>query len=836
MIVTRRKQIPLHWILLAITPWAAYGFAGGAMGNALLFTLKKFVDNPVALTFILTLPGYISIFLAPTCSFLSDRIWTRFGRRKPFIIVSWVGMLTALLLMPLMPNLWSLVAVFMLFRISVDMGTPLEALKLEIVPPHQRGLATAAMYWVGNITSLFFYFVALGRFDDVRFMSGVPINGETLIYWNAVLLLLLTLLVLTLGIREINPKSPLAGQKLSFKSLFSALLDRDLLPVYVLVIGSDMLGAGLGPLGNLLYTDQWGYSKQDMGTNIAIGGVLNMFIIGGLAFIADRLNRMRAYQTFITISVSVQLCYYVYVEYVLPDQRPSLIEIICFGETLSVLGILTQLVYLPLVYDYVVRDKMGTYAAGSGLLSRFTGILTLNAVGLFVSAYATLFQPPAGDMARICLNHPATAAEIQSIIRNHSWTYPSALPAPVSEVSGRAWYSTGIVMQSGPCWEIRLRDRASEDLASRINDLQEQLTPLLAQKKMLEDESTIYRSKNQMDAARADAREADAQQTKIDALTREMAPLQSDLKQHGDYFEHQVMNVFGPELLHDGDQIVDARMGSALIITMAVTHKPASAIEKTLLALRRENPDVIDLRTIQHDATYSIEASVLPEPGSNEAQVADRLEESLTRLANQRDAGLFPAPARVISQEHRAALILGLRIVEEPLDNHISPITRVIHSILAWFDAEPQPEHRLASTARRLRSPGQTEHVRIEPQSGKDHVISVVAVLSPHAASSQVQDVVTQRLQQLLGPVPPETVAQARAFYDRTVDDAALQAMTIERPLLDHGNVAMRYDYMCGYIPIFILGIIGLCITFAFGRWERKGFIRKRGVEEAEAS
>ncbi len=213
-----------------------------------------------------------------------------------------------------------------------------------------------------------------------------------------------------------------------------------------------------------------------------------------------------------------------------------------------------------------------------------------------------------------------------------------------------------------------------------------------------------------------------------------------------------------------------------------------------------------------------------------------RLEENLTRLANQRDAGLLPVPARVISQEHRAALILGLRIVEEPLDNHISPITRVINSILSWFDAEPQPEHRLASTARRLRSPGQTEHVGIEPQSGKDHVISVVAVLSPQAASSAVQDVVTQRLQKLLGPVAPETVAQARALYDRVVDDAALQGMTIERPLLDHGNVAMRYDYMCGYIPIFILGIIGLCITFAFGRWERKGFIRKRGVEEAEAS
>jgi Na+/melibiose symporter-like transporter len=823
MIVTRQKHIPLHWILLAITPWAVYGFASGPMGNALLFTLKKFVDDPVALTFILTLPGYISIFLAPLCSFLSDRIWTRFGRRKPFIIVSWLGMLTSLLLMPLMTDLWSLAAVYILFRISVDVGNPLEPLKLEIVPPHQRGMATAAMTWVGNISGLFFYFVALGRFDDVRFMSGHPLSGETLIYWTAVLVLVVTFLVLTLGIKEIDPKSPSVGEKLSFKILFTALLDRDLLPVYALVFGAAMLGAGLGPLGNLLYTDQWNYSKQEMGTNIAIGG---------LAFIADRLDRMRAYQTFITLSLGVQVFYYIYVEYILPDQRPSLIEIVCFGETLSILGILTQLVYLPLVYDYVVRDKMGTYSAGSGLLSRLTGILTLNAVGLFVSVYALLFQPPAGDMARICLDRQTTAADMRSIIQKNSWTYPTQLPAPASDVQARAWYSTGIVMQSGACWEIRLRDAVAEKLASRIDDWQGKLTPLLAQKKMLQDQAKTYGRQNKREAESALNREAEAKQTAIDNVTHEMEPLQAELKSHGDYFQQQVVSIFGPELLHDGDQIVDAR----LIANLTVTRKPTPAIEKTLIDLRREDPHVIDLRTLHQGENYSVQVSALLEPGANEEQLADRLAESLTRLANRREAGLFPVPPRLLSPEHRVAVILRLRIVEDPLDDHISPITRVINSILAWFDSAPEPEHRLAATARRLRSPGQTEHVGIEPDSGTSHIISVVALLSPQATSSQVQDVITQRLQGLLGPVPPETVAQVRAFYDRVVDDAALQRITIERPLLDHGNVPIRYDYRSGYIPIFILGLVGLSVTYAFGRWEKKGFIRKRGVEEAESS
>jgi hypothetical protein len=414
--------------------------------------------------------------------------------------------------------------------------------------------------------------------------------------------------------------------------------------------------------------------------------------------------------------------------------------------------------------------------------------------------------------------------------------YPNALPAPVSDVDARAWYSTGIVTQSGTCWEIRLRDREAEQLAARIDDLRGKLEPLLSQREMLQDQAQIYRSQGRPDAARVTDREADVRQTEIETVQKEMDPLQSELISHGDYFKHEVLSVFGPQLLRDGDQIVNAGMGSALITTLEVTRKPTPEIEKTLLELRRDDAKVIDLRTVQRGKNYCVEASVFLDPGSNEDRLAAQLEESVTRLANRREPGLFPVPPRSILREHRAAAILGLRIVEDPLDEQISPITRVINAILAWFDSAPEPEHRLAATARHLRLSGQTEHVGIEPEREAGNVISVIALLSPQAAQSQVQDVITQRLQGLLGQVSPETVALVRAFYDRVVDSSALQRMTIERPLLDYGNVAIRYDYMSGYIPIFILGLVGLLITFAFGRWEKKGLIRKRGVEEAEAS
>jgi hypothetical protein len=54
------------------------------------------------------------------------------------------------------------------------------------------------------------------------------------------------------------------------------------------------------------------------------------------------------------------------------DRRPTLIEIIVFGETISILGILAGLIYVPLVYDYIRRNKMGTYGAGASLVAKLT--------------------------------------------------------------------------------------------------------------------------------------------------------------------------------------------------------------------------------------------------------------------------------------------------------------------------------------------------------------------------------------------------------------------------------------------------------------------------------
>jgi MFS family permease len=154
MIITCKKNIPPRWVVFSILPWASFGYTWNVVGVAFLFSLKKFVENPAGLTLILSLPTVLSVVVGPSVSFVSDRIWTRFGRRKPFIVVSWTGIAPCLLLMPLMPSFWSLVAVYMAYYVFTDLNTPLEPLKQEIIPPHERGRATGAMQWCTNFAGI----------------------------------------------------------------------------------------------------------------------------------------------------------------------------------------------------------------------------------------------------------------------------------------------------------------------------------------------------------------------------------------------------------------------------------------------------------------------------------------------------------------------------------------------------------------------------------------------------------------------------------------------------------------------------------------------------------
>ncbi len=853
MIVTCKSRVPRLWILIAVLPWSAAFLKYLVMGGIFIFSLKKFVENPAGLTFIMSLPPMISIFLNPATNFISDRIWTRFGRRKPFIVCSWVSTIVCMALMPIMPNFWCLLATYLLYTASNDIGTPIDTLKQEVVPPKQRGLSTAIGTWIQNFGGLAFGLIAIGRFDDYQYMAGVPFTGEQSIYWSCGAAMSMMILVVMLGIKELDPKSKLRGQRLNLKNFFGGILNRNLWPVYLLITGWAILNAGLGTLGALLYTDQWGFTKQEMGYNTAIGGTLNMFLIALIAIFADRLPRMKAYQVLMSLFLIVNFSFYLYVNHVLYDQRPTLLEVVVFGETLSVIGILMGMIYFPLVYDYVPRNELGTYAAGASLLGKLTGIITLNGVGLFVTGYSMLFLPPGGEMARVVLRDVVPETQVVQTLTSG----PNRVAGPNDRLSVDAWYATGAVLDSGRAFEIRLKDKSSNDLKALRDDLDQERSKLMAKEANARSFAEAAQKKGNLKKAEDEFAKANKLKAEQAPKAVKIAEIDAVLEARAQEFKAKVAEALGSQIFTDGDQVLAASMQPALVYEFEVNRRPEKEwVERTVDSLRLIRPDVIDLRTVRNGDAYSLALSVKTAGDGATEALGEALGAALEEVGTKRLRGSLVLPALPLSAQKAEALVMDLRVVEDPLDNHPSPITRALY--LVWNQSArasdwvwnligeaPRPERRICAVARTLREPGKWEHVDVEATGESDHAIRITALFDKEGPAASVTEKgamsaagspAAQRIAELLANQGPARVAQVSSLYDRAVTAAAQNRITVARPFITAAYAAPKYDYMSGYIWMFMLGLIGLGITMMFARWEKKGRIHKRGREESEAA
>jgi Na+/melibiose symporter-like transporter len=795
MIVTAKSSIPTLWQWIVACTWGALRFKFMVMGAVFVFSLQKFVENPAAVTFILSLPTIISVVIGPVCRFLSDRIWTRFGRRKPFAIPSMVGIGLSFLLMPVAPNFWWLVAAYCLYHIANDFGAgPTEILKQEIVPPPQRGRASALASWIGNLASLAFYGLALGRFEDVGFFAGFPVSGEQAIYWGIAAMVFCVVLFIVLGVKESPQDSPLRGQRLTFKTFVGGLSDRNLWPVYLLIVGWTVSGAGLGALTALLYSEQWGFTKQEMGINIAVGGVLNILFIALLGIFADRLPRMRTFKVLLALSIAIEVAFFCYCEFVLHDKTPTLPEIILFGEITAVIGILLGMVYFPMVYDYIPRNEMGTFSAGSSIVEKIIGVVTLNGVGLFVSLYSHMFLPPSGDMVRI--GFPQTVRETEV----HQWLAQS----PLKDISVVAWHSDGASIDRGQAMEFRRVNPAATAANTRLAAIDSRLKTL---------------REEELEASGAE---------EVQRLESEKKSLHEQLKTSARDFAELLKPVF-LRAIPEAHQIEAIRSGNATVFEIPLAKRPSNAdVEATLRSLRSVEPEVVDLRLGSSDTGFHLSCGLT----GDDPALANLVFSHLSNLAPTALRSALPASLPAGSIKPSRFLEIDVAVAGDPVKRHPSPVTRLINGIWKIFGEPPAPDRRLGAVAREMRQSEAWPHVRgIDISTPERHGVRITALPDAHFTPPEILD---SKILSRCAEFPGLDPALAAALYQRLESVAQNHRITPVQRTLAADYAPLRYDYLSGYIWMAFMNSIGLVICLAFTRSEEKGLIHKRGLEENE--
>ncbi len=399
MIETGKTSVPWRMVLMMAVPFGILRMGDAASHQFLPFTLRKFTDDPALITFIISMDIAISMIFAPFVAWKSDRIWTRIGRRKPFVLLSMLG---AALVLPFLPFTGSLLIAALTVSAYNFFGNLnlYELLYMEVVPPPQRGRASSMRQGAVLLAGLYMNLFLFANFDSVTAFEigghSFSINGEMVAYFTIASLLFFAMMLLVFSVREVAPvEKPASNEHFSIRLLLrSTFLDRQLLKIYLLLFAIMAMGFGTQGLGGLMLTEQFGYSKSSMGKMYSILQVLQFVIALPLAgYLSDRVDRVKLFLAGISISTLFPITYWLWIHFVAENNIPSIPAIMFFTGADHLVDFTAHIAVMPLAFDYIPRARMGTFVAGSVLAKGCMKLLMGNAVGLFVKYYSKIFCP-----------------------------------------------------------------------------------------------------------------------------------------------------------------------------------------------------------------------------------------------------------------------------------------------------------------------------------------------------------------------------------------------------------------------------------------------------------
>lgn len=408
-IVTGQPQ--LGWVSVAVLSlvWFSQAFHIFAGGICLVYTVKRYIADPRLISLITTL-GVI-IMLGPFISYMSDNVWTRLGRRRPFVLIAFsagaiamgllaflpeataaLGLLAERVGLPSLTEVVLLIGIIILYTTLYDFSTPSEALFIECVPPHQRGRFFAIRNALTMLCSLFFYQIFWPIYDakmDLFAWSGhaaglVLLTGEQLTYLVSGILFAISMFILTFLVREVkrpDARNLRIGQLgvLTFAKSYvkDVFLSKDCYPFYILAVVPSMATAVWGSFGALMQTDQFEYSKGAMALMGLPGILIGILLITPFAgWYSDARPAITNKQLSAVAGGSLAACLgaWVYYRGIAPEDPRELPAIVhCFG--------LTTLISL---------GGVGLFVSGAELISRKAARSTMRIAIVLLAMIANL--------------------------------------------------------------------------------------------------------------------------------------------------------------------------------------------------------------------------------------------------------------------------------------------------------------------------------------------------------------------------------------------------------------------------------------------------------------
>jgi len=262
--------------------------------NMIPITARHFTDNAILIAGIIALNRMFGFIVQPYVSWKSDHISTRFGRRRPFLMIGIPSTIINILLVGALPFIFKgeirhtipVLATLVLLNVSlqafVDMNWGShEPLYADTFKQKMLGRAVAIRAWCINIVSLFMSGYAMKLADTNEFLPYLCSAG---------LLSISALIVFTI-IRErpTPPTDPHARYK-PLEHIGLLFKNRDYLKLAVIGGFGIMENAAYMLFLSLLATRSLGLSKAEFGQALFPGPIIAFIISLPAGYFVDRLG------------------------------------------------------------------------------------------------------------------------------------------------------------------------------------------------------------------------------------------------------------------------------------------------------------------------------------------------------------------------------------------------------------------------------------------------------------------------------------------------------------------------------------------------------------------
>ncbi len=387
-ILTQQPRVSWWAVAVILAPWFMYSLHTEVSRSAIAFSLRKFTDDPRIIGFVGSLNFGCGLLVGSLISLISDRVWTRWGRRRPFMILGCIGAGLAALCIPHAATFWTLAVLVFAYQALFDCTTTLEPLTMEVIPNAQRGRAGAIRQWFMAGASVCFLYLLVGQFDErYAWPGGATLTGETVIYTLHAVVILGVGLLIWGGVEEIRPPGAeaLRFRDVPVRAMFRGLFTRDLLPLFGLAFVMVNMWIGLEQFEALLITEQWGYSKTEYGEALSYGVIATLAVVPVAGVISDRVDRLVALQAGLCVVLGLKGVFYVYAEYVAPGGVPPFVAVVGMGLIRGAVASFVAVAAVPLIFDYVNSNRLGALSCGMGIVFGLANFIQANVMGQWIA-------------------------------------------------------------------------------------------------------------------------------------------------------------------------------------------------------------------------------------------------------------------------------------------------------------------------------------------------------------------------------------------------------------------------------------------------------------------